>query len=293
MKTWKAELLYESNLILGEGAIWHPETRHFLYVDIEGKKLGSIDPLNGISKEIQLDKKIGTVVPSAGGRLLVALQGSIEELNPGTGALRKLTDIEKDKKENRCNDGKCDASGRLWIGTMNMDEKPHEGALYCYREKLEKKIGNVSVSNGICWSLNNDRMYYIDSAAYNIRVYDFDAGSGNISNERILAEINELGFIPDGMTTDDQGNLWVAIWGGACVHQYNAQTGALTGKVTVDALNVTSCAFGGEDYRQLFITTARTGLSETELEQYPLSGSLFMINTGFRGLAPNYFKAEA
>ena len=96
--------------------------------------------------------------------------------------------------------------------------------------------------------------------------------------------------MPDGMTIDEQGNLWVAIWGGSCVHQYNAQTGELTGKITLDAPHVTSCSFGGANYRQLLITTARAGLSKTELEQYPLSGSLFMAHTEVGGVPPNYFK---
>ena len=292
MKTLKAELFYKSDLILGEGAIWHPQRKEFLFVDIEGKKLGSIDPVKRFCEEMLLDKRIGTVVPATNGNLIVALQGSIEELNCKTGRCRKLTDLERDKEQNRCNDGKCDASGRFWIGTMNMDSKPHEGSLYCYRKTLQKKMECVGISNGICWSVNNDRMYFIDSAEYNIRAYDFDMASGSISNEKIIVEIKEPGCMADGMTIDDQGNLWVAIWGGGCIHQYDPRTGALMGRVMVDAPNVSSCAFGGEDYRQLFITTARIGLSEQELKQYPLSGSLFMADTGYCGLPPNYFKAE-
>src|SRR6185437_15499592 len=290
MKIQQAELFCKSDLILGEGAIWHPQRKQFLYVDIEGKKLGSIDPVTKFCEEILLDKRIGTVVPSASGNLVVALQGSIEELHSGTSELRKLADIEKGLKENRCNDGKCDAAGRFWIGTMHMGSKPHAGSLYCYQKGLQKKIAGVSISNGICWSPDNDIMYYIDSAEYNIKAYDFELSSGNISNERIIAEIKEPGCMPDGMTIDEQGNLWVAIWGGSCVNQYNAQTGELTRKIMVNAPNVTSCSFGGANYRQLFITTARCGLSKTELEQYPLSGSLFMANTEVCGVPPNYFK---
>ncbi|HVU84306.1 MAG TPA: SMP-30/gluconolactonase/LRE family protein [Puia sp.] len=290
MNTQRAELFYKSDLILGEGAIWHPQRKQFLYVDIEGKKLGSIDPVTKFCEEIQLDRRIGTLVPAANGNLVVALQGSIEELHSGSGELRKLSDIEKNLAENRCNDGKCDASGRFWVGTMHLESKPNAGALYCYQGKLQKKIGGVSISNGICWSPDNSIMYYIDSAEYNIKAYDFDLPSGNISNERIIAEIKEPGCMPDGMTIDEEGNLWVAIWGGCCVHQYNARTRELMGKITVDAPNVTSCSFGGADYRQLFITTARTGLNKKELEQYPLSGSLFMVHTRVRGVPPNYFK---
>jgi sugar lactone lactonase YvrE len=290
MNTQRAELFYKSDLILGEGAIWHPQRKQFLYVDIEGKKLGSIDPVTKFCEEILLDRRIGTVVPAANGNLVVALQGTIEELHSRGGELRKLSDIERNQIDNRCNDGKCDASGRLWVGTMHLESKLNAGSLYCYQKKLQKKIGCVSISNGICWSPDDSIMYYIDSAEYNIKAYDFDLLSGNISNERIIAEIKEPGCMPDGMTIDEQGNLWVAIWGGGCVHQYNARTGELMRKITVDAPNVTSCSFGGADYRQLLITTARTGLNKKELEQHPLSGSLFMARTRVRGVPPNYFK---
>lgn len=138
MQTWKAELLYRNELFLGEGAIWHPGWKKFLYVDIEGKKVGCIDPVTKIAEEKNVDKRIGSVVPATNGNLIVALQGSIEELNFETGEREKLADIEIDKPENRCNEGKCDAAGRLWIGTMHAEAKLKEGALYRYDTELKR-----------------------------------------------------------------------------------------------------------------------------------------------------------
>jgi sugar lactone lactonase YvrE len=289
MKTWNAEILYKTNLILGEGAHWHPGWQRFLYVDIEGRKVGCIDPVTKEIKEQNAGKRVGTVVPAANGNLIVALQGSIEDLNFETGELRKLVSVEPDKPGNRSNDGKCDAAGRLWVGTMHVDAKLHEGALYRFDGKLEKMVDNTSISNGICWSADHRQMYYIDSFDYHIKAFDFDVVSGTISNGRIIIEIEEPGWIPDGMCIDEAGMLWVAIWGGGCVNRYDPDTRSLIGQVQLPVPNVTSCAFGGNDMKTLMITTARADLDAGQLQQFPLSGSLFYINTDVRGTAVNSF----
>lgn len=205
------------------------------------------------------------------------------------GALRELTKIEIDKDENRCNDGKCDAAGRLWIGTMHIEAKKGEGALYCYDGKLEQIMADISVPNGICWSKDNRQMYFIDSYEHAVCEYDYNINTGRLANKRVVITIKEKNHVPDGMTMDDEGMLWVAIWGGGCVNRYNPENGALIGKVKVSAPHVTSCSFGGENMRQLFITTARAGLNEQQLEAFPLSGSLFIVDTGTVGLGMHSF----
>lgn len=291
MQTWNASLLCKKKLFLGEGAIWHPTWKEFLYVDIEGCKVGCIDPLTKIVKEKNVGKRIGTVVPAVNGSLIVALEGSIEELNFESGEKKELISLEPCKPMNRCNDGKCDAAGRLWFGTMHKEAKLHEGALYFYDGSLQKKLGRISVSNGICWSQDNRIMYYIDSYDYNIKAYDFELKTGNISNERIVVGINESEHTPDGMCIDKQGMLWVAIWGGSSVYRFNPFNGKLIGIVNVDAMNVTSCALGGKNMDQLFITTARSGLNEEQLKHYPLSGSLFIAETKIKGISTNFFSS--
>lgn len=291
MQTWAVEILYKTELILGEGPHWHAGWQRFLYVDIEGRKVGCIDPVTKIVEERNVDKRVGTVVLATNGNLIVALQGSITTLNFDTDELEEFIKIETEKPANRYNECKCDAAGRLWIGTMHVEAKLHEGALYCYDGSLQKKLKNISVYNGICWSKENTVMYYIDSFDYNIKAYHFELTTGNICNEPIVVKINEPGFVPDGMTVDEEGMLWVAIWGAGAVHRYNPLNGNLIGKIIVAAPNVTSCAFGGTDMQQLLITTARVGLSEAQLQQYPLSGSLFCANTNEKGLPINYFSA--
>jgi sugar lactone lactonase YvrE len=289
VQNWNAELLYKTELILGEGAHWYAEWKKFLYVDIEGKKVGCIDPVTKIMEERAVGERVGTVVPATNGHLIIALENSIEALDFETGIRQEMVKIETDKPGNRSNDGKCDAAGRLWIGTMDMKEELHKGALYCFDSTLQKKLDRISISNGICWSADNSVMYYIDTLDYNIKAYDFEVGTGNISNERIVVSVKEPGYGPDGMTIDEEGMLWVAMWGGACVNRYDPLSGSLIGKVDVPALNVTACAFGGADMKQLFITTARKGLNEEQLQKYPLSGSLFYLNTEIKGAQMNKF----
>jgi len=289
MQIWKAQLLHKTNLILGEGTHWHNGWKKFLYVDIIGKKVGCIDPVNNKLIEKKVTGLIGCVVSATNGNLIMALQGAIVEINFETAETKQLCEIEKDKPNNRCNDGKCDAAGRLWVGTMHTDAKKKQGALYCFDGMLQKKIKSTSVSNGICWNAGNDKMYYIDSLDYNIKMFDFDLATGNISNEKIIVTIETPGFLPDGMTIDAAGMLWVAMWGGGCVHRYNPADGTLIGKVSVDAINVTNCAFGGENMQHLLITTAREGLNREQLKQSPLSGSLFIVDTGIKGSASHFF----
>jgi sugar lactone lactonase YvrE len=293
MKIWKASLLYKTNFHLGEGAHWHATWKKFLYVDIDGKIVGCIDPVSKKKEERFLDQRVGTVVPAGENNLVLALESDIVLMDFGTGEIKELIQLEVDNPHNRSNDGKCDALGRLWIGTMHEEAKGTEGSLYSFDGKiLVKKLSDRKVSNGICWSKDNKTMYYIDSFDYNIKSYDYDLVKGNISNERIVVEIAEPGFTPDGMTIDEEGMLWVAIWGGGCVNRYNPLTGELTGVVYLDAPHVTSCAFGGNSMTQLFITTARGGLDEAQLKEYPDSGSLFIVDVGVKGLEMNSFSLQ-
>lgn len=293
IETWKALPLSKTDLLLGEGAHWHSAWKKFLYVDIEGRKVGCVDPITKITEEKNIGERVGTVVPADNGNLVLALESSIASLNFETGELKELIKIEVEKPNNRSNDGKCDALGRLWIGTMHEEAKGAEGALYCFDGKsLTEKIPNRKVSNGICWSKDNKTMYYIDSFDYNIKSYDFDLINGTISNESVAVEVTEPDFTPDGMTIDEEGMLWVAMWGGGCVNRYNSFTGELVGKVEIDAPHVSSCAFGGNNMQQLFITTARAGLDEEQLQQYPDSGSLFIVDVGIRGMEMNQFRFQ-
>lgn len=293
IQKWKALPLCQTSMLLGEGAHWHNGWKKFLYVDIEGKKVGCVDPITRIVQEKELHQRVGTVVPFEGTELVLGLESAIVSFDFQTGAIKELIQLERDKPDNRSNDGKCDAYGRLWIGTMHKEAKGEQGALYCFDGKnWIEKISNRKVSNGICWSKDNTTMYYIDSFDFNIKKYDFDLIKGTISNEQIIVEVSQAGATPDGMTIDEQGMLWVAMWGSGCVNRYNPLNGELIGMVSLDAPNVASCAFGGKDMQQLLITTARVGLDEEQLRRYPDSGALFIVDVGIKGMDMPHFRLQ-
>ena len=290
MQEWTAKVLKRAGLVLGEGACWHPDWSTFLYVDIEAQKLGKIDPVTGDNVERMLPGRVGTVVPFKNKQLLVALQDSLELYDFETGELEYLCEIEADEPRNRCNDGKCDARGRFWIGTMDIDARKGKGTLYRYDGSLKPVLKPVTISNGICWNGDNTEMYYIDSADYTVRSYDYDLETGMISNERIVIQIKEPGYLPDGMCIDEEGKLWIAMWGGGCVQRFDPATGELIGNIGLPVPLVTTCAFGGKNNSQLIILTASIGLTNEQTLEYPLSGSIFLADVGIKGGPLHHFK---
>jgi sugar lactone lactonase YvrE len=292
MKTIQAALFSRQQRLLGEGPLWHKGWQCFLYIDIEGMLIGRIDPLSGLDEQRHLPAKPGAVMVASDDYLVLALQGSIALYDFAHGTVRTLTSLEADKPANRCNDAKCDPSGRIWVGTMHTEALPGKGALYVYDGTCRKVLDGRTVSNGLGWSPDGRVMYYIDSYDYAVLAYDFDPFTCNLTNGRVVVNIIEPGQVPDGLTVDEEGMLWVAIWGGGRVNQYDPASGELLASVLVDAPHVTSCAFGGANMDLLLITTARAGLSEEQLNAYPLSGSLFVAKTGSKGRPPTCFNVN-
>jgi sugar lactone lactonase YvrE len=289
----KVELVIDSKSDLGEGAIWNDKTNELYWVDITGKILNIYNPATGNNKELFTGQMIGTVVPGESGKVLVALQNGFYSLDPGTGTKKWIANPEEDLPDNRFNDGKCDPAGRFWAGTLNMSGK--KGAAALYRLNLDgtvtKMIDNVSISNGIVWSNDHQKMYYIDTPTQKVMGYDYDNETGNISNPETAIEIPAEMGSPDGMTIDSDGNVWVALWGGSAVGCWNPETGKLVRTINVPAKNVTSCAFGGPELETLYITTARQATSE-ELKKFPQAGGVFKTIPGVKGTKAFFFKGD-
>lgn len=289
----QADLFIQSDNVLGEGPVWDANQHSLLWVDIEGKLLFFCDLNTGDVAQIEMDSRIGAAVPVEGGEAyLVALQSGLKFYKPKTGAYQLISDPEKHLVSNRFNDGKCDPTGRFWVGTMDLTAKQSKGSLYCLDADLNvaKKLDDLSIPNGLAWSLDHRKMYFIDSATYQVVCFDYDAETGKNKNSHIVIQVPESHGIPDGMCIDSEGMLWIAHWGGGTVSRWNPFTGELLQKVDVPAPHVTSCCFGGKRLDILFITTAKYGLSEEQLEQYPLSGSVFHIKPGVKGCVSPYFK---
>ncbi|MDP1926215.1 MAG: SMP-30/gluconolactonase/LRE family protein, partial [Thiobacillus sp.] len=183
------------------------------------------------------------------------------------------------------NDGKCDPVGRFLAGTMDMNEKDASGSLYSFDGKrVTRLLDGIRISNGLAWSVDHKTFYYIDTPTREVKAFDYDAATGQIANPRLAFYVPESLGWPDGMTSDMDGNLWVAIWGGAQITKWNPNTGELLGQIPVPALHTSSCVFGGKDMNELYITSARKGMSAEDLKKYPLSGGLFKVVTNVVGM---------
>jgi sugar lactone lactonase YvrE len=291
----KATLLLDAKSALGEGALWNKKTQELYWIDIEKEILHIYTPASQQDRVIKLGQRIGTVVPTEDGNVLVALEDGIYEVDLKTEAKKLLTKRpEKDFPENRFNDGKCDPAGRFWVGTMSMKGIKKAGALYIFdnEQKIAKVFDSVTVSNGIVWSLDSTKMYYIDTPTKEVKAFEYNNETGAISFSKVVVRIPDGMGYPDGMTIDSEGMLWIGMWEGYSVTRWNPTSGELLMKIDVPVARVTSCAFGGENLDTLYITTASVGAKEEELKQYPNSGSLFVVKTGHTGITNFEYKKK-
>ena len=290
----KAVLEYQIKTQLGEGSFWDWKTQELYWIDILGNTLHIYNPKTKTDRALATPSNIGTVVPIDATRAVVALQDGIYIMNTNSGEITLLSDVEHDIPANRFNDGKCDPSGRFWVGSMAYDETPKAANLYMIKGNGETslKIKGVTISNGIVWTKDKTTMYYIDTPTSEIKAYDYDDATGDISNPRVAVKVNDSLGYPDGMTIDDSDKLWVAMWNGNAVICFDPVKGEMVSKIDVPAHNVTSCAFGGKDLDTLFITSANLDMTDAEREKYPLAGSLFKAVPEVKGVKGAFFKTE-
>ena len=284
----ESELVVRTRAEVGEGPIWDPGTDTLIWVDITGSAVHRFDPATGRNDRKDVGIDVGAVAVRASGGLVLAAADGFRALGED-GSQTVLAEVEADDPGMRMNDGKCDRHGRFWAGTMAYDEAAPAGLGKLYRLdpdlSVHTMVDGVSISNGIDWSPDDRVMYFIDSPTRRVDVFDYDLDDGAISNRRTLIEVDSsLGF-PDGMTVDANGDLWVAVWGGSRVVHY-APDGSERGMVRFPVSQTSSCAFGGADRRDLYVTSAARGISE---ESEPEAGSLFRARPGAVGQAPNSF----
>jgi len=208
-----------------------------------------------------------------------------------SGELTKMVNPEDSLSNIRFNDGKCDPAGRLWVGSMHLEQIPKAASLYKIDKNgtAEKMLGDITISNGIVWSKDKTKMYYIDTPSQKVMEYEFDMETGAISNPRVAVEVPESAGFPDGMSIDSEDKLWIAHWGGSAVIRWNPENGEMMQKVEVPAPNVTSCAFTGNNLKTMYITTARLGVSEEQLKAFPYSGGLFKVELDISGQKSYFF----
>ncbi|XP_053395487.1 regucalcin-like isoform X2 [Mercenaria mercenaria] len=291
-------LIKKNGNATGEGPHWDEHTQSLLYVDIHAKEMHRWSAATGKDEKYTFDDYCSLVVPCKKGGYIVSIGKSVCHFDWDSKKLDVLHTVDKDKGT-RINDGKCDASGRLWFGERN---NRHSTFSFNYVIKylevdgtLKKHKEGVSISNGLAWTADNKTMYYIDSIPRKVFAYDFDINTGNMSNERTAIDFDKVEglpklALPDGMTIDTEDKLWVACFLGGRITRFDPVTGKEIGRVDVPAKRSTSCCFGGKNFDELFITSITDGATEEELKETPDAGSVFRA-TGLEAIgkpAPVY-----
>lgn len=279
------QLAADAGDLIGEGPAWESARASLLWTDIAGQRIHRLDPASGAVWTRELEQMAGAVLPRAAGGLALCLQDGVYLTDTDEGEPTLFTPVEPDDRSTRLNDVKTDRAGRLWGGTMALDASPGAGAFYRIEPDgtVTTVARPVSISNGIDWSPAGDLMYYIDTTTQRVDVFDFDLQRGEASGRRPFIRFDESFGIPDGMTVDVEGCLWVAFYDGWAVRRFTP-AGRLERTVELPAARTTSCCFGGPELDQLYVTSARAGLTDTQLAEQPHAGALFVIEPGVVGL---------
>jgi len=277
---------------LGEGPHWHAREQCLLRVDILARAIHRLDAYGNPGPSLRLGEPVSAVVPCRAGGLLAATASDIRILHD-SGEQQTLTSPEADRPDNRFNDGKCDARGRFWVGSMANDGTPGAGALWRVDAdgRATRMIDGVDIANGLGWSPDGERFYFTDSGTATVHVYAFDLDAGELGERRTFAKLAD-GGAPDGLAVDADGFVWSAIWDGGRVLRFDPD-GRLERSVALPVPRPTSCTFGGSDGRTLYITSARVGLSSAALARAPRSGSVFALDAPVTGAPEALFGGDS
>lgn len=289
--------VYRADAQLGEGALWSTRHQALWWVDILGRRLHLSRPDGSLRGCWDFDEEVSAVAEQATGTgLLLAMRRGFARFDPfdGDGMPHYLHCPASEGPGNRFNDGRCDAQGRFWAGSMDFDAQLPTGALYRFDPdgQCTLQAEGYAVCNGPAWSLDGRTMYFNDTAAGRTLAYACDP-SGGLGACRLWRQWDAAtDGLPDGMTLDALGRLWIAHWGGGCVTCHDAESGAELQRIDVPATQVTSCAFGGPGLRTLYITTAAVGLDDRARAAQPLAGSLFAVDLDVPGLPAHRYAGE-
>lgn len=279
--TIEADLILDAAADLAEGPCWDAGTDLLTWVDITAGRVHQLGADGTPHHTYQVDSHVGAALPTAGGWLLAVRDGFVRLDRDGS--LRDVCPVGADRPDIRFNDAKADPAGRAFGGTMAYDQTPGAAALYRLDDGPQATVvlGDLTLSNGLGWSPDATRFYFVDSTTQRVTVHDYDLDTGTVGAGVPLVEIPAAAGMPDGLCVDDDGCVWVALWGGSAVHRYTPR-GDLDTVLALPTSQPTSCAFGGD---VLYVTTARSGLAEAELAAQPHAGALFACRPGTTGPA--------
>jgi sugar lactone lactonase YvrE len=301
---------------LGESPFWHPHEQMLYWLDIDGKQLLRANIDTDTVETWNMPCEPGCIAPAASGGLVIALRDGIYRARQWGGELQRIASLDYDPSCHRANDGKCDALGRFWVGTIDETRQLKNAALYCIDArhmgsgaavqvqcKIEPTAG-MTTANGLAFSPDNRTLYWADTPSHTVWVWDFDAPSGAMTSQRVLAhfapkpmgwqidpaDTNNGGYQgrPDGAALDSLGNYWVAMFEGQQVCQF-APDGTLLAQLPVPLECPTMPCFGGDDLKTLYLTSARHNRSDAEVSAFPLTGHVLSLRVEVAGLPVNFF----
>jgi sugar lactone lactonase YvrE len=289
MKALQAYLVLDAHARLAEGPLWDDRDGALWWVDVLGQAVHRFDTQAGSDRVYPVPTEVGCVLPTDGPDVLVTLRETVGLLDPRSGAIANVVDLPRTVEAQRTNDGAVDPFGNALIETMADDERAGGGSLLRLRPdgRLEQLLGGLTIPNGIAWTADGSSMWFTDSPARRVECIPY-APDGPLGARRAAFEVAR--GIPDGLTTDADGRVWVAGWGGWGVGCYEPD-GTLMAWVDIPCANVTSCAFGGPALDELYITTARKDLSPNDLRRQPHAGGVFVARPGARGRIADRFGA--
>jgi len=269
----KAEPITDACAHHGEGPIWDTHHKCVRWVDMLNGDVLSLPVANGRVDRVHVGSVAAAIRPRVNGGLVVAVERGFALLDTDTGEVITLPEVWSDPSV-RMNDGACDPQGRFYCGSMAYDNAPGRGALY--RLDLDRTVTpvltGVTISNGLAWRADGRTALYTDSPTGSIDELQFDAETGTFTARRPAIAIDIDGAVPDGIALDDDGGVWVALWGGGAVHRYDA-SGQLDAVVEVPVRQVTACALDGDGH--LYVTTSAEGD-----EGNPAAGALYLADVG-------------
>ena len=289
IRTTEPKPIWKIRCTLGEGTLWVKEHNSIYFVDIKKKKICSLNIKNKKKKIFKVNKEVGFIAHIKDHIFILGLQGELRIQNLKSKKVLKSIPIEPKIKLNRINDGKTDPAGNLWFGTMdNLERKIEKGSLYKLDKnfKLIKVDKNYRITNGPAF-IDQYNFYHTDSPKKTI--YKIKINKNNkIVSKKIFKKLSPEEGSPDGMTLDKNKNLWVAHFHGACISVFNKKA-KLIHRIQFPAKNITNCAFGGKNTKELYVSTATKGMSKADLRKFRYSGFFFSVKTNAKGVLQKKF----
>ena len=283
--------------LLGESPVWHPREQALYYCDIPGHQLQRFDPKRGDLRHWQFDTDVASLAPRLNGQLPLAMRDGLWHFDPVSGERARAAEPPYDPASERFNDGKCDPQGRFWVGTIYEPRDPPRASLSCFSHgRLERRVGGLTVCNGLAWSPDGRTIHWSDTKAHTIYAADFDGANGTLSRQRVFASfpvrqpgqaLADYGGRPDGAAMDAEGCYWVAMFEGQRLLRLSPE-GEVVREIALPVRCPTMPCFGGPDLRTLYITSSRQNRPAAELVEQPFAGCVLALDVDVPGLPVNF-----